>query len=324
LRDRAGGGGDDLLAPRYEMKSRNIGPLLLCCLLFPGFAGVWKLQEKIDVQFDAMHQEADELVLRSGKLLKVMSLEYAPLMADLYWTRVVQYYGDKAVRHDANFELLWPLLDVATTLDPNLLVAYRFGSMFLSESAPSGAGRPDLAIQLIQRGIQANPEYWRFYEDLGFIYYFELHDYGKASAAFLEGSKNPQSMPWMKVLAAKVSEEGDNSETSEFLWSEIYTSTTDPQMKENAATHLQLLKADADCKAIDGLSSDFEKRNSKRPTSIQELVSAGMLKGAPADPLGYAYVLDNEGRAGLNPQSPLTKKRNFYSKSLSDLANQKK
>jgi len=306
------------------MKSRNTKPLLLCCLLFPGFAGVWKLQEKIDTQFDAMHQEADELVLRSGKLLKVMSLEYAPLMADLYWTQVVQYYGDKTVRHDANFELLWPLLDVATTLDPNLLVAYRFGSMFLSESAPTGAGRPDLAIQLIHRGIQANPDYWRFYEDLGFIYYFELHDYDKAAAAFLEGSKNPQSMPWMKVLAAKVVEQGDSSETAEFLWNEIYTSTTDPQMKENAATHLQLLKADADCRAIDALSSDFEKRNSHRPGSIQDFVSAGMLKGAPVDPLGYAYVLDSEGKAQLNPQSPLAKKRKFYSKTLSDLAIHKK
>src|ERR1700742_1082400 len=266
-----------------------------------------------------MHEEADDLILRSGKLLKVMSLEYAPLMADLYWTRVVQYYGNKAVRRDANLELLWPLLDVTTTLDPNLLVAYRFGSMFLSESAPRGAGRPDLAIKLIQRGIQANPDYWRFYEDLGFIYYFELHDYDKASAAFLEGSKNPQAMAWMKVLAAKVSEQGDNSETSEFLWNEIYTTTTDPQMKENAATHLQLLRADADCKAIDALSDEFEKKNSRRPASIQELVSAGLLKGVPSDPMDRAYVLDNQGKAQLDPQSPLAKKKNFYGKTLSNL-----
>jgi tetratricopeptide (TPR) repeat protein len=303
------------------MKSRNIGSLLLCCLLFPGFAGVWKLQEKIDGQFDAMHQEADDLVLRSGKVLKVMSLEYAPLLADLYWTRVVQYYGDKAVRHDANLELLWPLLDVTTTLDPNLLVAYRFGSMFLSESAPRGAGRPDLAIELIQRGIHANPDYWRFYQDLGFIYYFELRDYDKAGAAFLEGSKNPQAMPWMKVLAAKVSEQGDNQETSTFLWNDIYTTTTDPQMKENALTHLQLLKADGDCKAIDALSSDYEKKMSRKPASMQELVSAGLLQGAPAAPDGYAYVLDGEGKAQLNPQSPLAKKKNFYGKTLSNLAN---
>ena len=114
--------------------------MLLCCLLVPGFAGVWKLQEKIDTQLDGLHREADELVLRSGPMLKAMSLEYAPLMADLYWTQVVQYYGDKSVRHDANFELLWPLLDVTTTLDPNLLVAYRFGSMFLSEGAARRRG----------------------------------------------------------------------------------------------------------------------------------------------------------------------------------------
>jgi hypothetical protein len=306
------------------MKSRNLGSLLLACLLLPGFAGVWKLQEKIDGQFDAMHQEADDLVFRSGKLLKVMSLEYAPLMADFYWTRVVQYYGDKAVRHEAKYELLWPLLDVTTTLDPNLLVAYRFGSMFLSESAPRGAGRPDLAIELIQRGIEANPDYWRFYQDLGFIYYFELHDYDKASAAFLEGSKKPQAMTWMKVLAAKVSEQGDNPETSAFLWNEIYTSSSDPQMKENAATHLQLLKSDADCKAIDGLSAEFEKRNARRPASIPELVSAGLLKGVPADPVGFAYKLDGDGKAQLNPESPLAKKKSFYGKTLSNLANQKK
>jgi len=306
------------------MNSRNFGPLLLCCLLIPGFAGVWKLQEKIDAQFDGIHQEADELVIQSGKLLKVMSLEYAPLMADLYWTRVVQYYGDKNVRHDAKFELLWPLLDVTTTLDPNLLVAYRFGSMFLSESAPQGAGRPDLAIELIERGIQANPEYWRFYEDLGFIYYFELHDYNKAAAAFLEGSRNPQALPWMKVLAAKVAEQGDNRETSEFLWNEIYTSTSDPQMKENAATHLQLLRADADCKAIDALSDDFEKKNARRPASIRELVSAGFLRGVPVDPLGNPYLLDDEGRAQLTPGSPLAKKKKFYGRTLSNLANPNK
>jgi hypothetical protein len=306
------------------MKSWNIGSLVLCCLLIPGFAGVWKLQEKIDAQFDGMHREADDLTLRSGKLLKAMSLGYAPLMADLYWTRVVQYYGDKAVRHDSNFELLWPLLDVTTTLDPNLLVAYRFGSMFLSENAPRGAGRPDLAIQLVERGIQANPEYWRFYEDLGFIYYFQLHDYDKAGMVFLEGSKKPGALPWMKVLAAKVSEQGDNPETSAFLWNEIYTSSSDPQMKDNAATHLELLKADADCKAIDALSDEFEKKSGRRPASIQELVGAGLLKGVPTDPTGRAYVLDSEGKAQLDPESPLAKKKRFYSKTLSNLANPNK
>jgi tetratricopeptide (TPR) repeat protein len=290
--------------------------VLLLVLVPAGFAGVWRLQHTIDAQRAAMHQEQDDLALRSGKMLKLMSLEYAPLMADLYWTRVVQYYGDKNLRRDENLELLWPLLDVATTLDPNLLVAYRFGSMFLSEKPPSGAGRPDLAIELINRGIRANPDYWRFYEDLGFIYYFELNDYQKASAAFLEGSKNPAAMMWMKVLAAKVIEEGESPETSAFLWNEIYNSTKDPQMKQNAATHLQLLQVDANCKQLDAIAAEYKARAGRPAKSVRDLVNAGLLRGMPVDPLGFPYILDAEGMAQLNPASPLVAQKRRYQKPL--------
>ncbi len=297
------------------MSGRRLGAFALCVVLLAGFAGVWRLQQNIDVQRAALHQEQDDLVLRSGPMLKAMSLEYAPLMADLYWTRVVQYYGEKNARHDRNFELLWPLLDVTTTLDPNLLVAYRFGSMFLSERPPRGAGRPDLAIELINRGIRANPDYWRFYEDLGFIYYFE-QDYAKASAAFLEGSKNPKSMVWMKVLAAKVLEQGDTRETSVFLWNEIYNSSSDPQMKQNAATHLQLLRADADCDQLNVLAGEYEKHMGYRPKTLHDLVTASMLPRTAVDPLGFPYVLDAEGKAQLNPASPLVKQKGIYQKPL--------
>src|SRR5262249_37650065 len=160
------------------------------------------------------------------------------------------YYGDKRRRGDADIQLLWPLLDIATTLDPKLIVAYRFGSTFLSEAAPRGAGRPDLAIALINRGIQANPTQWRLYEDLGVIYYFNFKGFAKASAAFLEGSKKPGAYIWMKILAAKVLEQGETRETSAFLWNEIYSSATNPEVKQNALMHLQLLRADAECEQL--------------------------------------------------------------------------
>lgn len=279
--------------------------VLLLVLLPLGFAGVWQLQHRIDGQRTALHQERDELVLRSGKLVKAMSLEYAPLMADLYWTRVVQYYGDKRARHDPGLELLWPLLDLTTTLDPNLLVAYRFGSTFLSEPSPQGAGHPELGIRLLERGIHANPEYWRFYEDLGFIYYFELKDYAKASAAFEEGSKNPDSQIWMKVMAAKIATEGESLSTSIFLWNEVYQSTKDPQVRENALRHLRLLRVREDCKQLDALADEFQKRTGRWPVRMGELVQAGMLPRLPADPLGYPYVFGPDGKAALNLDSPL-------------------
>jgi hypothetical protein len=252
-----------------------------------------------------LHQERDEMVLRSGKLVRAMSLEYAPLMADIYWTRVVQYYGDKHTRHDPNFELLWPLLDLTTTLDPNLVVAYRFGSTFLSEPSPRGAGHPELGIALLMRGIQANPDYWRFYEDLGFIYYFDLKDYQRASAAFAEGSKYPDSQIWMKVMAAKIAEEGESLSTSVFLWNQVYQSTKDPQVKENAMSHLQLLRAEQDCKQLDALADEFQKRTGRRPARVGELVQAKLLPGLPVDAMGFPYVFGPDGKAVLNIDSPL-------------------
>lgn len=285
------------------------GSWLVGTVLLAGFAGLWKLQHQIDEQRAALHEERNDLVLRSGAMLKMLSLEYAPLVADLYWTRAVQYYGDKHRRQDADIQLLWPLLDITTTLDPNLIVAYRFGSTFLSESPPRGAGRPDLAIELISRGIRANPKYWQFYEDLGFIYYFNFKDFAKASAAFLEGGNKPGAHIWMKVLAAKVLEQGETRETSAFLWSEVYRSATNAEIKQNALTHLQLLQADSDCEQLTAIAKEFEKRTGRRPGSVRDLVNAGVLRGAPVDPMGLVYVFDAEGTAQLNPASPLSQQK---------------
>ena len=283
--------------------------VLVLVILQGGFAGIWKLQHTIDQQRAALSEERDYVLLSSAKLMKMMSLEYAPLMADFYWTPVVQFYGNKHVRGDANLEELWPLLDITTTLDPNLIVAYRFGAIFLSQRAPGGAGRPDLAVQLILRGIKANPDYWRLYEDLGFIYYFDLKDYKKAAEAFQEGSKNPKALIWMKVMAAKIAAEGESYETSFFLWNDVYTNTKDSKIRENAKLHLQLLKVHEDCKQLDLLADEYEKRFGRRPKRVSELAQAGMIRGVAADPLGYPYVFDDNGKAALDVNSPLLEKQ---------------
>jgi len=293
------------------MNKKSIAVLLLL-VLSAGFAGIWRLQHSIDARLAILHEEQDEVLLHSGKMVKILSLEYAPLMADVYWTRVVQYYGSKGERREQNLDSLWPLLDLATTLDPSLLPAYRFGSTFLAEARPIGAGRPDLAIELIQRGIRENPDYWRLYQDLGNTYYLTLHDYEKASDAFLEGSKNPAAPPWMKIMAARIVERGDTRQISRFLWSDIYQSTQDATIKENAKTHLLLLKTDDDKEELNLLLVEFTKKTGRRAESLRDLVQAGMLQGIPADPVGYPYVLGKSGEAELNPKSSLAEKEPLY------------
>ena len=88
------------------MNSQKSIAWLLLLVLPAGFTGIWRLQHSIDTERASLNQERDDVLLRSGKLVKLMSLEYAPLLADIYWTRAVQYYGNKHMRGQANLELL--------------------------------------------------------------------------------------------------------------------------------------------------------------------------------------------------------------------------
>ena len=287
-------------------------------LLLPmGFIGVWRLQRKINAARDAMHQEQDEVLVRSPKLMKALSGEYATLVADIYWTRAVQYYGGKRLGQDTNLESLWPLLDLAAALDPHLIPVYRFGATFLSEPEPRGAGRADLAVKLLERGIEANPEVWRLNQDLGNVYYLELKDYQKAGQAYLEGSKKPGAAVWMKVMAARFLEKGESRETSVMLWSEVYESSTDDRVKDNARINLQLLRADEDIEHINEIAEQFAKRFARPPHSLREMMVNGLIGGEPLDPLGYAYAIGADGKAQISEKSPLFKQQKTYRKPLS-------
>jgi hypothetical protein len=269
------------------------------------FVAIAALQARIDVLSSSVTPEKQELLLRSGPLLKKLSLGYDPLLADIYWTRAVQYYGTRLQNRKGTFELLAPLLNIAATLDPKLLVLYQFGGIFLSEHPPAGAGRADLAVALVKRGIAANPNEWRLYHELGFLYYTRLKDYQNASQAFLDGSEVPGAPPWMKIMAARVAEHGESLETSRFIWAEVYDSTKDESVRKRALEHVQALDAAIALNRLNGVSEEYWKKFGRFPTSIQELRDAGLVQGDLKDPAGYPYIMGTNGVPQLDPHSPI-------------------
>src|SRR5262249_43671778 len=116
------------------------------------------------------------LYVQSGAALRRLSLDFDALASDVYWIRTIQHYGGErlAKTRKPTYSLLKPLLDHTTTLDPYFSIAYRFGAIFLSEQYPGGAGRPDQAIELLKKGIAAQPTKWQYYHDIAFIYYWHL------------------------------------------------------------------------------------------------------------------------------------------------------
>lgn len=242
------------------------------------------------------------LFVTSPKMARFMSLGYTGLAADIYWTRAVQYFGDKHQVKSPHYNLLKPLLDLTTRLDPQLVVAYEFGSFFLAQKPPEGAGDPDAAVELVERGIKANPDRWRLYYHLGFIHYSERKDYPAAAEAFERGAQHPQAMPWMKVMAAAMRQRAGELETARYMWSNIFESTTDANIKENAKMHLVALKVKLDIRELEKVTTAYWNKTGKPPESWQALIATGYLLGYPADPTGVSYELSAGGK--VRPQKP--------------------
>ena len=231
------------------------------------------------------------LYLPSGKVLKKVSLGYSSLLADIYWTRAVQYFGSRHVAESTNFELLYPLLDITSDLDPHILVVYQFGSIFLSQQPPEGAGQPDKAVALVEKGIRENPEYWRLYFTLGFIHYVDRKDYKAAQLAFEKGSQVPGALPWMKVMAARMAERGKDVNTAIALWRAVLDNAQDKDIKKTAISHLDSIHADLDIMELDRRVNTYHDRTGTYPTQWEDLIRAGLLRGIPADPHGEPYKL---------------------------------
>jgi tetratricopeptide (TPR) repeat protein len=267
------------------------------CLILSLAGSVFVLHRTDQLRPQATLDEV--LFLSSPKVIKRASLGYDGLVACIYWTRAVQYFGYRHHSFAASYDLLAPLLEITTHLDPHLLVAYEFGTSFLAPQPPHGAGQPERAIELVEYGIQNNPDNWRLYYDLGFVYYMELRDYKKAAETFERGSHVPNAHPFLKVMAAQMAEHAGEYETARMLWSATYQTAQDAQIKENAVEHLRALRVDEDVLHLQEAVTRFGERTGRLPASVAELVAAEGLAGTPVDPDGRPYKLTPEGRVEI-------------------------
>ena len=281
--------------------SRKVTVTASMVLLFSLASSVFLLRRLDQMRTTATLEEV--LYLNSPKWVKRLSLGYSCLLADIYWTRAVQYFGSHHVAKAKDYNLLYPLLEITTALDPKLVVAYQFGANFLEPKPPEGAGQPDKAVALIEYGIRNNPDNWKLYYELGFVYYYmEPTNYTKAAEAFERGTKVPNAHPFLRVLAAQMAQHAGEIETSRMLWQATYATTQDDLIRKNAVAHLRALKVDEDITELEKMVAAYRERTGVLPSSFNVLMGAGMLPGVPVDPDGKPYKLV-DGRIELqNPE----------------------
>jgi tetratricopeptide (TPR) repeat protein len=286
--------------PRASLAA--IAGIVLCV------AGAMNLQIARDRVYAGQSREtARILYVQSGEAVKRLALDFDALWADVYWIRAIQHYGGERL-HDVgrrNYELLFPLVDLTTTLDPYFSIAYRFGAIFLSEAPPGGPGRPDQAIALLRKGVAAQPGKWQYPHDIAFVYYWHFRDFDTAAMWFQRAAELRDAPNWLKPLAASVLGAGSDRASARFLWNQILQSEEE-WLRRNAARALSQLDA---VDAVDQLQTIVNRfpPPAGGQYSWDDLVRRRVLRGIPLDPVGTPFELDPAtGRVSLSRSSSLS------------------
>ena len=267
-------------------------------LFVVGLAAILVLTTAVQLVRDRAYafQAIDDSVLyiRNGYVMRRVALSYDAVLADVYWIRALQHYGRERLKPagQRRYELLYPLLDLTTTLDPRFTVGYRFGAIFLSEPHPGGAGRPDLAIALLKKGIAADPNKWDYYHDVGFIYYWNLHDYRSAAEWFRRGGGLPGAPWWLNTYAAVMLSRGGDRQASRAMWQQLAASEDNEWLQQTAKLRLLQLDAMDQIDALERVVNEFARVTGKLPASWEQVAGLGLLRGIPVDPTGTPYTLD--------------------------------
>ena len=280
-----------------------------------------KLQAVREAAYPPAAAEDDAVYVTSGSAVRHLAGAYDALAADAYWVRAVQYFGGTkrrleslppgpepppllaAIDHD-EYRQLYPLLDITTTLDPRFNIAYRFGAVFLAEPYPRGAGRPDLAIRLLEKGLRERPDKWEYMQDIGFVHYWYRQDYREAAAWFGRAGEVHGAPWWLKSLAATTLAQGGDRQSSRLMWQAIHDSAEIDWLRKDAERRLAQLRALDDIDALQRAVDRVTGVNGQPPASWQPVVAASGWPGVPVDPSGVPYEL-SDGRVQLSPHSAL-------------------
>ena len=281
-------------------------------VIVAGFAAIVFVGPRIEAAKPKLPETfTDSDLSMNGSRLKGYALGMEGLLADWYWVRSLQYIGDKMVSapdekidldnlNSLNPRLLYPLLNNATDLDPHFVGAYSYGAIVLP------AIDKEQAIALATKGITNNPNEWRLYQHLGYIYW-RLGQYDKAAETYGKGSAVEGASPFMKIMAASMINDAGSRSTARSIYRQMLSESTEESIRTTADRRLSFLDWQDEQDAINAVLTEFREKNGRCANSFGEVATQIFQEKLPegrtfnvdagkrlVDPTGAPYKLDRD------------------------------
>lgn len=255
--------------------------------------GVWRTNQLLEGHSAEQKILGEVGPLPDGHALRVLSLGFDRLLADLFWIRTLYYIGDER-SHASGYPAAARLADLVTDIDPYFRTVYA-----VMPGALSGLARdPDAAVALLEKGIQ-HVDYWRLHFYLGFNYFFWYLDFARAAEQMQAAAGLPGGPPYLPLLTARLHAEAGDPETAMLFIRERLAQAATPGEREQLEKRYWDLWITRDLARIDGAIEAFGAENAALPADVAALVRTGLLEEAPLDPRGNRYRIE-AGRAATD------------------------
>ena len=244
-------------------------------------------------QIDGMRSKTfdDELLfLPSDKLLSHFTSGMADIVADMLWIKCIQYTA-KHFKGDRKFTWLNHMCKMITGLDPYFVAVYHYGSIFLVACKADD----DAGIDLLKKGMANNPRAWELPYEIAMTYLINRKDKPDSpvhAAYYLAMAvETGTAPPFVAELAATLQDRHDLLDVESEMW-ENTLKTGDKFMKELAERKLTELALRRACADLTQAATAYTAQYGHPPTSLEDLVTARLVTGLPADPLGGNFFID--------------------------------
>ncbi len=226
--------------------------------------------------------------LPSGDYLRMASLGYREIAADLLWLQAIQVMGERKLSEEAG-RWLYHALDRITTVDPKFVRAYEAGSHALCILVVM----PEESNRLLEKGMRYNPQEWVLPFLLGINYFFEMGDDEKAAEAMAKAAHLPGAPERLMNLAARLFVSAKSPQQAVELLAKAYEEATDENVRQMLEARLKETIVERDIQILEEAVRQYQITHTRQPDRLEDLVGPGLLRELPREPFGGRYLYES-------------------------------
>lgn len=232
------------------------------------------------------------LLLPNARLARLLGASQLPLLADLFWIRMSALAGSVTTPPVGMALISWA--DAISQLDSKMFWPYAMGGLLGVVHVGGRAYNAPEAARLLKKGTAEVPDV-RLFIFLAYLQLTQLEEPAEAAHTLQEGARLPGAPPFLAQLATRIlASTGRFASAREFALQMLQD--PNPDVRATFEYRLKEIEREQSLQQLQDAVADYTHRHQgSAPTSLHDLVDAGLVKDLPIDPLGGEFKIERNG-----------------------------